>query len=96
MSAISAVIYALLPFQTNRLQLVKRLLAKYPAFAATVNVPDIQGRTPIIHSAMKGSMEMVGLLIDYGAEIQHLDSYGKDASDYAGAAGFADMAKVCA
>jgi ankyrin repeat protein len=78
----------------NRLALCKRLLAKYPGLRETVNTPDILGRTPIIHAAINGSLEMAGLLIDYEADVIHMDSYGKDAADYAGAAGFVDLARV--
>lgn len=83
-----------LAVQANRLALVKRLLEKYPSFAETVNSPDMQGRTPIIYAALKGSLEMAGLLIDYDADVIHMDNYGKDAADYAGAAGYVDLAKV--
>lgn len=73
--------------QANRMSLVKRLLEKYPDFASTINVPDLQGRTPLIHVAMKGGLELAGLLIDFEANPSIQDVYGKDAADYAGLKG---------
>lgn len=95
LSSLSSFSHTYTHTQAERFELVKRLLAKFPDLRATINEADVFGRTPIIWTAMKGNLEMAGLLVDYDANITHLDTYGKDASDYAGAAGFADLARVC-
>ncbi len=44
---------------------------------------------------LQGYMDMAGLLIEHGASITSTDQYGKDARDYAAAAGYVNLAMVC-
>lgn len=48
-----------------------------------INVPDLLGRTPLIHAATGGSAEMVGLLLSRGAKLEWTSSDGKTALHWA-------------
>lgn len=46
-------------------------------------VDDINGRTPLITSAVKGRLDLVRLCIDNGIAVGHRDIYGREALHYA-------------
>ncbi|VXB25455.1 RNA polymerase sigma factor [Luteimonas sp. 9C] len=55
---------------------------------------DIQGRTPLIISAEKGSLALCSLLISRGADVQARDDAGRNAEMYAEANGFSAVTEL--
>lgn len=80
--------------QAGRAELIKKLLDEEPGFKSTINQVDFQGRPPILWAGRQGHAEVVGLLLEHGADPNATDKFDKDAQDYAGAAGFVEIAKV--
>jgi ankyrin repeat protein len=54
-----------------RMDVVKLLLER----GADVNIENISGKTPIFHCNFSFSVELLELLLDYGADIKHTDKY---------------------
>lgn len=58
--------------RTNpKIDVVKLLLDR----GAKVNVENISGKTPVFHCSFSYSVELLNLLVKYGADIKHTDKY---------------------
>lgn len=50
---------------------------------ADVNIPDDDGKTPLIHAASLGRKNIVIAFIESGAQVDHIDNFGHTAAMYA-------------
>jgi ankyrin repeat protein len=59
-----------------------------------VNYPDkLAGQTPLYYAARRGHLDLCKMLIEKGADVNHLDNSGKTAVEYARKAKFMDVAE---
>jgi ankyrin repeat protein len=58
------------------------------------NIADADGRTALMHAAMNGNVEIVQLLLDYGAKVNATDSAGSTALHWAAERGQPDTART--
>ena len=55
----------------KHLDKAKELLAADPYYKEEINLPDKNGSTAIYHPAWNEDLDMLRLLIEYGADVQH-------------------------
>ena len=63
------------------------------AWKADPNVPDSLGRRPLMVAAGRGNLDMVRILLRYGADQKLTDARGKTPTDYAREEAREDVAK---
>ncbi len=56
---------------TPKIDVVKLLLSK----GAETNIENIAGKTPVFHCSFSYSVELLNILVQYGADVKHTDKY---------------------